>query len=132
MDLTGRTFGPTAPYDVTAEAVSAFAEATGTPRADGDPVPVTFPFVVVFEALAQLTVDPAAGFALERLVHGEQRFSYRRPVVVGDRLTAVLTVDGVRSIAGNDIVSTTSEITDDAGEVVCTAKATLIHRGAAS
>lgn len=130
--LVGRTFGPTPAYDVTAEAVAAFADATGTPRSDGDPAPVTFPFVVVFQALAELTLDPDVGFALERLVHGEQRFRHERSVVVGDRLTAELTVDGVRSISGSDIVTTTSRITDAEGALVCTAKATLIHRGAAS
>ncbi len=129
--LIGRTFGPTAPYDVTAERVSAFAAATGTPYAEGDPAPVTFPIVVAFAAMTALMDDESVGIELRRVVHGEQRFGYRRPVRVGDRLSALLTVDAMRSVSGNDIITTTSAITDADGEPVCSAKATLIHRGAA-
>jgi acyl dehydratase len=64
---------------------------------------------------------------LHRIVHGEQRFAYVRPLRVGDELTAALTVTGVRQIGGADIIATTSEITDATGAVVCTGKATLVH-----
>ncbi len=129
--LIGRTFGPTAPYDVTQERVSAFAAATGTPYAEGDPAPATFPIVVAFAAMTALMEDASVGIELKRVVHGEQRFGYTRPVRVGDRLSALLTVDAMRSIAGNDIITTTSAITDADGRPVCSAKATLIHRGEA-
>jgi acyl dehydratase len=69
---------------------------------------------------------------LHRIVHGEQRFTYERPVVEGDVLTATLTVSGLRQIGGNDIISTTSEVTDADGALVCTTGATLVHRGAAA
>ena len=69
---------------------------------------------------------------LSRIVHGDQRFAYTRPVVVGDELSAALTVTGVRSIGGNDIVSTSSAITDATGALVCTATATIVHRGGAA
>ena len=39
--------------------------------------------------------------------------------------------DAMRSIGGNDIITTTSAVTDADGEPVCSAKATLIHRGEA-
>ena len=58
---------------------------------------------------------------LFRIVHGEQKFAYERPVVPGDVLTATLTVASLRQIGGNDIIGTTSEITDAAGALVCTA-----------
>jgi acyl dehydratase len=48
----------------------------------------------------------------------------------GDVLTATLTVASLRQIAGNDIIGTTSEITDESGALVCTTSATLVHRGA--
>ena len=63
-------------------------------------------------------------------MHGEQKFAYERPIVPGDVLTATLTVAGLRQIAGNDIITTSSEITDDSGALVCTTSATLVHRGA--
>lgn len=127
--LVGRSFGPTSPYDVTEDSVRAFAAATGTPYRTGDPAPVTFPIVVAFPAMTTLMADPDAGIQLQNVVHGEQRFGYSRPVRVGDTITATLTVDGIRTIAGADIISTSSVVTDADGAVVCTAKATLVHRG---
>jgi acyl dehydratase len=52
-------------------------------------------------------------------------------VVVGDRLTATLTVSGLRQIAGTDIITTSSAITDAHGALVCTADATLVHKAGA-
>jgi len=126
--LTGRTFPPTGPYDVTAERVAEFAAATGTPWSEGDPAPVTFPIVVAFAAMQELMGDPEVGIELHHVVHGEQRFGYERPVRVGDRLTARLTVDSLRQIGGADIIGTSSAVTDADGELVCTAKAVLVHK----
>ena len=126
--LTGRTFPPTGPYDVTAERVAEFAAATGTPWSEGDPAPVTFPIVVAFAAMQELMGDPEVGIELHHVVHGEQRFGYERPVRVGDRLTARLTVESLRQIGGADIIGTSSAVTDADGELVCTAKAVLVHK----
>ncbi|HWJ67261.1 MAG TPA: MaoC family dehydratase N-terminal domain-containing protein [Nocardioides sp.] len=126
--LVGRAFPPTPPHPVTAEGVSAFAAAIGG-AADGQ-VPPTFPIVVTFAALQDFLA--AEQLELSRIVHGDQRFRYERPVAVGDELTATLTVTGVRSIGGNDIISTSSEIADASGALVCTATATLVHRGGAA
>jgi acyl dehydratase len=126
--LAGRTFPPTTAYDVTEQAVSEFAAATGTPYAAGDPAPATFPIVVAFAAMQALMVDPEVGIELHHVVHGQQKFAYQRPVAVGDRLTATLTVSGLRQIAGTDIISTSSAITDESGALVCTAEATLVHK----
>ncbi|MGA9749154.1 MAG: MaoC family dehydratase N-terminal domain-containing protein, partial [Nocardioides sp.] len=95
--LAGRSFPPTAPYAVTAERVREFAAATGSTY-DGGAAPATFPIVVAFGAMTGLMEDPEVGIALHRVVHGEQRFTYARPVVVGDELTAALTVDTLRQI----------------------------------
>lgn len=129
--LVGRTFPPTAPYDVTEDALTAFATATGTPYAAGGPAPATFPIVVAFAAMHELMLDPTVGIELHHVVHGEQRFAHARPVRSGDRLTAELTVEGLRQIGGADIIATSSAITDADGVLVCTAKATLVHKAGA-
>jgi acyl dehydratase len=126
--LAGRTFPQTEPYTVTREKVQEFARATGS-QFDGTTAPATFPIVVAFTAMTELMEDPEVGIALHRVVHGDQRFTYTRPVRVGDRLTATLTVDTLRQLGGADIIGTRSEITDERGEAVCTAFATLVHRG---
>ncbi len=125
--LAGRTFASPPPYDVTPERVAAFAAATGTPYAEGDPAPATFPIVVAFEAMQALMADPEVGIELSHVIHGEQRFAYQRPLVVGDRLTATLSVESLRQIGGADIIATSSAITDADGALVCTARATLVH-----
>jgi 3-hydroxymyristoyl/3-hydroxydecanoyl-(acyl carrier protein) dehydratase len=126
--LLGRTFPPTAPYVVSAERLVEFAHATGSTY-DGGAAPATFPIVVAFAAMTGLMEDPSVGIALHRVVHAEQRFTYTRPVVAGDELTATLTVESLRQIGGADIIGTRSEVTDVDGRLVCTAFATLMHRG---
>ena len=84
--------------------------------------------MVTFRALLEFL--EAEQVDLARIVHGEQKFAYERPVVIGDELTATLAVTGLRQIEGTDILRTTSTITDAGGDLVCTAGATIVHRSA--
>jgi acyl dehydratase len=127
QSLVGRVFPPTRPYAVTAENIGLFVEATGGTY-DGGPAPATFPIVLAFDAMNAFL--EAESIELHRVVHGEQRFTYERPIVPGDVLTATLTVASLRQIAGNDIIGTTSLVTDGSGAPVCATSATLVHRGA--
>jgi acyl dehydratase len=126
QSLVGRSFPSTTPHTVTPEGVRAFAEAVGSSY-DGGPAPATYPIVLAFEAMNAFL--EAESLDLYRIVHGEQRFAYERPVVPGDVLTATLSVASLRQIGGNDIIGTTSEITDESGALVCSTSATLVHRG---
>ncbi len=125
--LVGKEFPPTRPYAVSEEKVREFATATGTTY-DGGPVPATFPIVLAFEAMNSFL--EAESIDLFRIVHGEQRFAYERPVRPGDVLSATLAVASLRQIGGNDIIGTRSLVTDAHGALVCTTIATLVHRGA--
>ena len=127
QSLVGRTFPPTEAYEVTEDRIRAFAEAVGASY-DGSAAPPTFPIVLAFEAMNAFL--EAEALDLFRIVHGEQKFAYDRPIAAGDVLTASLTVASLRQIAGNDIIGTTSEITDASGTRVCATSATLVHRGA--
>lgn len=131
VDLAGRTYAAPQPFQVTEERLAAFATATGTPYSAGGPAPATFAIVPMFEALGALIIDPEAGLDLSRIVHGSQKFIHGRPIVAGDVLTSTLEVRNVRHTAGMDIIGTATTITDASGEHVCTAEATIIHRGAA-
>ena len=126
QSLVGRTFPPTPRYEVTDEVVREFVAATGG-EYDGGPAPATFPIVLAFDAMNAFLA--AESIDLFRIVHGEQKFAYERLIVAGDVLTATLTVATLRQIAGNDIIGTTSEITDSTGSLVCSTSATLVHRG---
>jgi acyl dehydratase len=125
QSLVGREFPSSAPREVTEEHVRAFVEATGGQYAGS--VPPTYPIVLTFDAMFAFL--DAEQIDLHRIVHGDQKFSYERPIEVGDVLTATLGVSGVRSLGGADIIRTTSEVRDAGGALVCTAAATLVHGG---
>jgi N-terminal half of MaoC dehydratase len=132
QSLVGREFPPTAPLEVTGERVAAFARSLGArpdeSRDETTAVPPTYPIVLAFDAMQSFLA--AEGIDLFRIVHGEQRFAYERPVRVGDVLTATLSVVSLRQIGGADIIGTSSAITDADGALVCTGRATLVHSGA--
>lgn len=125
------------------EHVRAFASAVGADdgwhhdvavaRAAGFPdvvAPPTFAVVVAQRSDARLIEDPAAGIDFSRVVHGEQSFVHHRPIVAGDELIVTLHVDGIRTMAGNDMVTTRNEITTASGDPVCTAVSMLVVRRA--
>ena len=140
--LVGRTYPPTAPYEVGREKIREFAEAVGdadpaytdpqAARALGHPdviAPPTFPFVITYRAAAQVVEDPEVGVDYSRVVHGDQRFAYTRPVRAGDRLTVTSTIEAVKSMAGNDFLTVRGDVRDEAGEHVVTATMMLVVRG---
>ena len=141
-ELQGRAFAPTAPYLVGREKVREFSRAVlasnpinndvDAARAAGyaDVVaPPTFAIVIQQFTLDQLVAEEDSGIDMTHIVHGEQRFSYTRPIVAGDELTATLAVTSIKSLGGNAMVVAESTIVDAAGEHVVTAISTLVVRG---
>ena len=126
--LAGRTFPPTEPYDVSRHEIAEFAAAVGCPTV-GDDAPPTFPIVIAFKAMTALMEDPAVGIQLRNVVHADQRFVSARAIRAGDVLTAQLEIEKLRHMAGTDIITTRSDITTTDGELVCSAYATLAHKG---
>jgi acyl dehydratase len=141
-ELQGREFPPTRPYLVGREKIREFATAVfatspisfdvEAARAAGHPdlvAPPTFPVVVQESTLAQLLAEPDAGIDFSRVVHGDQRFTFTRPVVAGDELTATLRVTSVKSLGPHSMVTAESTIVDADGAHVVTATSTLVVRG---
>ena len=83
-----------------------------------------------FLAASAVVNDPDLGLDYSRVVHGEQRFSYSRPITAGDRLVATATIENLRIAAGNDMVTTRTDITTIDGEHVVTATAVIVSRAA--
>jgi acyl dehydratase len=142
--LVGRSYPPSAVYEVGRAKIAEFAAAIGDPdpvyrdaqaaRALGHPdiiAPPTFAIVVSLEAANVVLDDPDVELDYSRVVHGEQRFTHHRPVRAGDRLVATTTIEAVRSVAGNDLLTTRVELATEDGEAVCTAASMLVARGAA-
>jgi acyl dehydratase len=143
--FVGRSYPPTAPYLVGREKIREFASAIGATDAEyHDPeaaraigyadvvAPPTFPVVVTMAASRQIIADPELGMDYSRVVHGDQRFAYTRPVVAGDALVCVNSVDEILQRGGHDFITTRTEVTTEAGEPVVTVWAKLVQRGEAS
>lgn len=124
QDWAGRSYPPTPPYAVTAATVAEFAGVLGLPT---DQVPPTLPIVVANEAWQALFDDPALDLQLQRIVHGEQKFTWRRPVRIGDRLVGIATIDRVAERGGAEMIYATIALQTVDGEEIGTAAATLIH-----
>lgn len=139
----GRVYPPTAPYEVGREKIREFATAVG----DANPVftdprtarehghadviaPPTFIFTLAQRATDQVVHDPELGLDYGHVVHRDQRFVYSRPIYAGDRLTVVVHVDGIKALAGNDMVELRGEVGTDQGEHVVTVYLTLVSRAA--
>ena len=139
--FAGKTYPPSAAYEVGREKIAEFAAAIGSDdpahtdpavaKALGHPdviAPPTFAVIIAQRCEAQYVDDPAAGIDFSRVVHGEEKFTHHRPIVAGDVLVPTLTVVSVRSMAGNDLVSTRVDIADGAGEPVASVTSMLVVR----
>jgi acyl dehydratase len=138
--LTGRTYPPTPPYRVGREKIREFADAIGAgdpahrdpaaARALGHPdvvAPPTFPIALTLPA-GQPIID-ALGIDLAHVVHGDQRFAHTRPVVAGDELTCVCTVEEIMSRGGHDFLTLRTDVSDATGAPVVSAWTRLVIRG---
>ena len=141
-DFLGRTYPPSGPYAVTAEDIAAFASAVGAKdpvhtdpaaaRAAGyaDVIgPPTFIVKIEQQCTRDYIADPEAGIDYSRVVHGEESFEHHRPVVAGDEITGVVHVESIRQAGGHSMITVRSELSDAAGEPVCTARSTVVVRG---
>ena len=142
--FVGRSYAAAGSYQVGREKIREFAEAIG----DDNPVyrdqaaaqalgypdviaPPTFAIVVSMRSSAQVIRDPALGLDYSKVVHGEQRFSHHRPIRAGDVLQVISSVQSIRAVAGNEILTIKGEVSTVDGEPVLTAVSTLVARGTA-
>jgi acyl dehydratase len=138
----GRHYPPSDSYDVTREAIRDFADAIG----DENPLyrdpgaargagysdviaPPTFLIVINLATINQIVADPDLGLDYSRMVHGDQRFTFARPVVAGDRLLLAMQIISITRLAGNDFIAFRGDITDLHDKPVCTTRAQLVVRG---
>jgi acyl dehydratase len=141
-DYVGRTFGPTEPYEVSRVKIAEFADAIGdtsplcrdriAARSAGYPdtiAPPTFPIVIAMRASSVAVADPGLGLNYAMVVHGEQWFSYSRPLHAGDVVVAQTTISSIRELGSMTMLTTQTEIRTVDGEHVVTATSTLVERG---
>jgi acyl dehydratase len=144
-DFLGKTYPPSAPYEVSRVKLAEFADAIGdqnplyrnqaTARKAGFPdviAPPTFAIVISMAASSVAQADPGLNLNYAMVVHGEQKFSYSRPLHAGDVVTAEVTISDIRHVGRNSMMTTTTTISTVEGEHVCTATSTLVERGGAA
>jgi acyl dehydratase len=143
QSAVGRAYPLSPVYEVGREKIREFAEALR----DDNPVyrdpeaaralgyrdviaPPTFAVTFASAASRQVTDDPELGVDYARVVHGEQRFVWTRPVTAGDRLQVLVTIDAIRVAAGNEMITTKGDVITESGEPVLTVYSLLVVRGA--
>ena len=143
LDYAGRTFEPTEPYEVSRVKIAEFASAIGEPsslcrdraaaQAVGYPdviAPPTFAIVITSAASAKLIFDPGLGVNYAMVLHGEQSFTHARPLHAGDVVVAQSTIESIKQVRNMTTIATVTDVRTVDGEHVCTARATVIERGA--
>ena len=141
-EFVGRSYPSESSYLVGREKMREFAESIGddnpafhdvaAAQALGYPdvvAPPTFAVLLSLKASGQVVRDPELGLDYSRVVHGEQRFAYTRPIVAGDELVVTTTIESIRTMAGNDMITTRGDIATVGGEHVVTTTSLLIARG---
>ena len=144
QSFVGRSYPPTPPYEVGREKIREFADAIGDPnpayrdpeaaKALGHPeviAPPTFGIVLSMTAGRQVIADPELGLDYSRVVHGDQRFAYTRPVVAGDELVCASTIEDVTTRGGHGFLTTRTDVSTVAGEPVVAVWSKIVVRGEA-
>jgi acyl dehydratase len=140
-EFIGRVYPASSTYQVGREKIREFAAAIGdrnpachdvaAARAlgyDDLVAPPTFAIILSMKASESVVFDPDLGLDYTRVVHGEQRFAYERPIVAGDELLVETTIEGIRTMAGNDMITTRADLRTVGGETVGSATSLLISR----
>jgi acyl dehydratase len=140
VQLVGKSYPPQT-YEVGRKKIREFADAVGDPNpiyqdaaaahalGHADLVaPPTFAVVITRGPQTDVIGDPDLGLDFSRVVHGDQRFEFSRPIVAGDVLTTTASVAAAHTRAGNDFLTIRSDVADVSGRHVVSVFATLVAR----
>jgi len=142
-EYVGRVYGPSEPYEVSRVKIADFADAIGEPSelcrdqsaalAAGYPdviAPPTFAIVLGLASSQLAYSDGGLGLNYAMIVHGEQSFQHARPLHAGDVVQATTTIESIKALGATSLLVTSTDISTTDGEHVCTAKMTVVERGA--
>ena len=134
---------PTVTFEVEKGRLRFFAKATGETRPEyldeqaaraagyrSLPVPPTFLMGADLDAGTLTTLLDTLGVPSERILHGEQSFTYHAPVCAGDVLSVESKVSDIYSKKGGAIefIVKDSQIKDAQGETVVEARSVIVVR----
>ncbi|MDQ6713822.1 MAG: MaoC family dehydratase N-terminal domain-containing protein [Candidatus Dormibacteraeota bacterium] len=124
----GRSY-ETAPYRVTEQSIRDYMAAVGDMRDDGELIaPPTYAMVYGFDAFWQLWTDQEVALDVAHLVHGEQRFSFQRPVRPGDRIRTTGRLTAINARGDMELVTFELKAIDEQDRPVSDGSALFIIR----
>jgi MaoC dehydratase-like protein len=124
----GRSY-ETAPFEVTEQSIRDYMAAVGDVQEDGALVaPPTYAMVYGFDAYWQLWTDQEVALDVAHLVHGEQRFTFQRPVRAGDRIRTTGRLTAINTLGDMDLVTFELKATDEQDRPVSDGTALFIIR----
>ncbi len=107
------------------------AKAAGHPTL---PAPPTFVFSLALGAPAKrgnvLDAENGMGVDMRRVLHGEQRFEYHRPIYAGDKVTLITTTSEIYDKKGGalEFIAQDTTATNDVGELLVTMRVVTVVR----
>lgn len=134
-ELQGKTY-PAATYEVTAEAIAKYADATN----EDNPVfhgpeavaPPAFPIVPAGLTVANVLFDQELGVNLPLLVHGEEDHVLHAPIKAGDTLTVETTLESIETKEAGETFTVLTNLTNQDSVLAAQVRSLMFIRGTGS
>jgi hypothetical protein len=107
-DSVGRTFEGAELVTVTQSQMDAFCAVLS--ESNTSVAPPTFAIRITLEQSHKILSDPEIGLDWTRVVHGDQRFEIKKPIVAGDSFKCSSTIESYKISSGNEIVTVRSDL----------------------
>jgi hypothetical protein len=124
-DSIGRTFLGTKKITVSQSEIDSFCAVIG--ETDRSVAPPTFSIRISLDQSEEILTSPEVGIKWDRLVHGDQKFDIKRPLKAGDVVRCDSTIESAREVAGNEIITVRSDISNEK-ELLISSWSTLVIR----
>ena len=124
-DSVGRTFEGADSVTVTQSEIDAFCAVIS--ETDTTLAPPTFSIRITLDQSQAILSNPEIGLDWSRVVHGDQRFDIKRPIVADDTFKCSSTIESYKVAAGNEIVTVRSDL-HASSELVVSTWSTLVVR----
>lgn len=124
-DSVGRTFEGAELVTVTQSEIDAFCAVIS--ESNTSVAPPTFAIRITLNQFQEILSNPEIGLDWSRVVHGDQRFEIKRPIVAGDLLKCSSTIESYKASSGNEFVTVRSDLYS-ASDLVVSTWSTLVVR----
>ena len=124
-DSVGRTFEGAELVTVSQSQINSFCAVLS--ESNMTVAPPTFSIRITLEQSQVILSSPEIGLDWSRVVHGDQRFEIKRPIIAGDSFICSSTIENYKVSSGNEIVSVRSDLHSN-NELIVSTWSTLVVR----